>query len=439
MSLPQYTEYRASGMNWLNHVPVHWSAVRLKTILCETDERAGERQAELLGLSKSLGVISRAQLEQGAAESDDYSKYKLVYPGQLVMNKMQAWNGVFGLSRNFGKVSPDYATFQFQKPEVSQYMSLLFRTDIMAGVFFTRCRGMGTAFLRINTGDFLDVKVPLPPLSEVQSIVAFLDSETGKIDTLIAEQEKLLTLVAEKRQATISHAVTRGLNPNVPMKDSGLPWLGEVPKHWEVKRLKHVSPKITVGIVVEPSKYYVENGVPALRSLNVRPGKVIADELVFISAQANDELCKSRLSEGDLVSVRTGQPGTTAVIPTELDGCNCIDLIIIRKPTDACEFFLCWFLSASAAIKQFEEGSGGAIQQHFNISMAANLTVPLPPLEEQREIVKFLDSETTKLDFLKSEAERAIALLKERRGALIAAAVTGKIDVRNAVPEELAA
>ncbi|MBK6511264.1 MAG: hypothetical protein IPG06_18740 [Haliea sp.] len=154
----------------------------------------------------------------------------------------------------------------------------------------------------------------------------------------------------------------------MPMKDSGVELLGEVPAHWEVLRLKNVSPEITVGIVVEPSKYYVDEGVPALRSLNVKPGYISKDQLVYISPEANEVLSKSKIYAGDLVAVRSGQPGTTAVVPKDLDRSNCIDLIIIRKPIGGCEKFLCWYLASDCAIRQFSEGSGGAIQQHFNIS-----------------------------------------------------------------------
>jgi len=209
-----------------------------------------------------------------------------------------------------------------------------------------------------------------------------------------------------------------------------VPWLGEVPAHWEINRLKSISPQITVGIVVEPSKYYVGSGVPALRSLNVAPGRVIEDNFVFISAESNDLLSKSRLRAGDLVSVRSGQTGTTAVVPENLNGCNCIDLIIIRKPRDDSEQFLCWFLGSDAAIQQFSSGSGGAIQQHFNIGTAMNLQIARPPRKEQDAIVKFLEIESDKIESLHRASEHSINLLQERRSALIAAAVTGQIDVR---------
>lgn len=440
MSLPRFPAYRDSGVEWLTQLPVHWQMPRLKTLLRETDERVGDREAELLGLSKSLGVVSRAQLEQGAAESNDYGKYKLVYSGQLVMNKMQAWNGVFGLSRHFGKVSPDYATFEFLEPGYNQYLSLMFSTDIMAGVFFTRCRGMGTAFLRINTGDFLDIKVPLPPISEAQSIVAFLLRETKKIDALVAEHEKLLALLAEKRQATISHAVTRGLDPGAPMKDSGVAWLGEVPGHWVVAPLKRHWAVIDCKHVTAE---FVDEGVP-LASIREVQGKYVSLE----NAKQTTDYFYEQLIEGDrkpvpqdLIFSRNATVGEVAQVtehhPNFAMG---QDVCLLRKMGDRYSSdYLQAVIRSGVVVEQLKNIMVGSTFKRVNVEEIRSLIVPMPPESEQLEIAKFIDSEATKLDKLKSEAERTIDLLKERRSALIAAAVTGKIDVRSAVNEELAA
>ncbi|MFE8604831.1 restriction endonuclease subunit S domain-containing protein [Archangium violaceum] len=207
-------------------------------------------------------------------------------------------------------------------------------------------------------------------------------------------------------------------------KDSSVEWLGEVPSHWEIKKLKHVSPELTVGIVVEPSRLYAEEGVPALRSLNVKAGAISLDNLVFITQAGHEFHSKSRLRAGDIVAVRTGQPGASAVVPQELDGCNCIDLIVIRRPTIGSEQFLCWYLGSEPALLQFSIGSGGAIQQHFNISTAAELIVAVPPLAEQTAIAAFIGRETGKIDALVAEQRRLIELLNEKRQAVISHAVT---------------
>jgi type I restriction enzyme S subunit len=250
----------------------------------------------------------------------------------------------------------------------------------------------------------------------------------------------LIERLKEKRAALISRTVTRGLPPDAAtaagldphprLKPSGVEWLGDIPEHWDVKALKHLSPQITVDIVIEPSQYYEEDGVPALRSLNVRPNVLMESDLVYISVESNELLRKSMLFKGDLVTVRSGQPGTTAVVDGRFEGANCIDLIITRKPRVASEFYASYFLNSEAAKTQFSMGSGGAIQQHFNVGTAKNLLFAIPSVKEQEAIVRHLDEEVAKIGEMHGKVETAIDRLQEYRSALITAAVTGKIDVR---------
>jgi type I restriction enzyme S subunit len=291
----------------------------------------------------------------------------------------------------------------------------------------------------VNGEKYANLVLPVPPLPEQRGIADYLDRETARLDALVAAKERVLRLLAEKRRALITRAVTRGLpskaaakaglDPHAPLRESGIPWLGEIPAYWAAKRLKFISPEITVGIVVTPAKYYESAGVPCLRSLNVREEGLTDSELVYISDESNALLEKSQVFSGDLVAVRSGQPGTTAVVDGRFDGANCIDLIIIRRSHACVAAFLAHFLNSQPAKMQFLSGSGGAIQQHFNIETAKDLVAPVPPLEEQRAIVAHIATETAKLDAMRAATERTIALLKERRAALIAAAVTGKIDV----------
>ena len=286
---------------------------------------------------------------------------------------------------------------------------------------------VGVSYPAISAWDLGNIAVPIRSLPEQRAIANYLDRETARIDALIAEKEHLLSLLAEKRRTLITQAVTRGLNPNAPMRDSGVEWLGEIPKHWELKRLKFISPEITVGIVVTPAKYYEDSGVPCLRSLNVKETGLTNTDLVYISPESNELLSKSKVFTGDLVAVRSGQPGTTATVDERFDGANCMDLIIIRHAPLFDSHFLAYFLNSEVALIQFSEGSEGAIQQHFNIETAKDLLIPLPPLSEQRTIVSMIAVEAAKLGTLKQAAKRAIDLLHDRRAALISAAVTGQI------------
>ncbi len=434
MSFPKYESYKDSGIEWLGQIPSHWTVEAIKWLspvlrgasprpiddpryFDESGEYAWVRIADV---SSSDGVLENTT--QRLSDLGSSLSVKLE-PGSLFIS-IAGTVGKPCISAIKSCIHDGFVYF----PRLKLPAAFLFRI-FESGSCYAGLGKWGTQ-LNLNTDTIGSIRIAVPPLVEVDEIVAFLDRETAKIDALVEEQKRLIELLKEKRQAVISHAVTKGLDPNVPMKDSGVEWLGPVPAHWEVKRLKFLTPQITVGIVVEPSKYYVDVGVPALRSLNVRPGRIDAEGLVYISKEANDLLAKSQIRAGDLVAVRSGQPGTTAVVPDYFEGANCIDLIIIRRPILGSEWYLCWYLASDFAVRQFTEGAGGAIQQHFNIGTAMNLLVAVPPPDEQSAIAHFLRQEAGDFDRLVEEANRTVALLQERRSALISAVVTGKIDVR---------
>ena len=436
-----YPAYKNSGVEWLGEVPVHWDLTKLKHLASFSGGGTPSRDNPAFWNGKIPWVSPKdmkAELIEVAEEfiTDEGllgSSTSLVPPGRVLM---VVRSGIL-------KHTIPVATNKVAVALNQDMKALAFKNRATHRFFLRWVQGLNDELLlawskqgatveSIEQAYFAETVVPLPSDTEQVAIATFLDRETTKLDTLIATQEKLIELLQEKRQALISHAVNKGLIPDVPMKDSGVKWVGKVPEHWEIKRLKQLSPQITVGIVVEPSKYYVDKGIPALRSLNIFPGHISLENVVYISPESNQQLSKSILRTGDLVAVRSGQPGTTAIIPVELDGINCIDLIIIRSPENVSSLYLCWFMNSDGSQHQFNEGAGGAIQQHFNIGMAMNIAVPCPPQEEQVKITTFLDRETTKLDTLIAKSRRSIDLMREHRTALISAAVTGKIDVREA-------
>lgn len=432
-------------MEWVAEVPEHWNTGRLRWLSTRyaggTPDKANlEYWADGTIPWINSGAVNQAFItepsEYISEQGFESSSARWIPKGALV-------TALAGQGKTKGMVAQLGIRTTCNQSMAAIVPSLKFDSRFLywwLSSNYQRIRNMAGGDLRdgLNLELLGDIQCPLPSVAEQQAIATLLDSETARMDALIAEQQRLIELLKEKRQAFISHAVTKGLNQAAPMKSSGVEWFGEVPAHWEVRRLRHVSPEITVGIVVEPSKYYVEEGVPALRSLNIRPGSITLDGLVFISSESNAQLSKSKLRSGDLVAVRSGQPGTTAVVPQELDGCNCIDLIIIRKPSAGSERFLSWFLGSDAATVQFSIGTAGAIQQHFNVGTAMDLLVTVPPSDEQHAVAAFLDQEGAKFDALIAEAERSTALLQERHTALVFAAVTGEIDVFGAAGAEAA-
>jgi len=279
--------------------------------------------------------------------------------------------------------------------------------------------------------------VPLPTASERATITSFLDREAAKIDSLVAEQEQLITVLKEKRQAVISHAVTKGLDPSVPMKDSGVEWLGEVPAHWSTGHLTRVADRIVVGIAEAATHAYADEGVPILRSTNIRAGR-ITGEILYVDSNFAKERGSKEISAGDLVTVRTGNAGVTAVIPEELDGCQCFTMLITTLLDGNSPDFYCYWMNSIAAQHYFALEGWGTAQVNISVPILKALPIPIPPTTEQVAIVSFLNQEIQRLDELTSEAESVIKILRERRSALISAAVTGQIDVRGLANQEAA-
>jgi type I restriction enzyme S subunit len=200
-------------------------------------------------------------------------------------------------------------------------------------------------------------------------------------------KKKIIALLNEQKRVIINQSVTRGLDHNVPLKPSAIPWIGDIRKHRNLKRLKYISPQITVGIVIQPARLYVQRGVPCLRSLNISSGKIDTKNLVFISLESHRANSKSQLFKGDVVIVRTGRAGVSVVVDEAHDDSNCIDLLIVRRTPILKSEYLVTYLQSSAAISDVEFNSVGAIQAHYNKATLANLMVPHPEPEEQQAIL----------------------------------------------------
>jgi len=297
----------------------------------------------------------------------------------------------------------------------------------------------GATFRSLNLEPLAETLVPEPPLFEQTTIAAFLDRETAKIDALVDEQKRLIELLKEKRRAVISHAVTKGLNPDSPMKDSGIEWLGEVPAHWEVRSISSISTKITNGYVGPTRDILVDAGVRYLQSLHIKGNKILFETPYYVTDCWSQEHAKSILQRGDVLVVQTGDIGQVAVVSDEFVGCNCHALIIISPVHEVVlGDWISWVLNSSYGLNSLLAIQTGALHPHLNCRNVKTVVVPVPELEEQALLVQYIQSELPRLDELILAAEHMTSILHERRAALIAAAVTGKIDVRKIVEEEAA-
>ncbi|WP_371039453.1 restriction endonuclease subunit S, partial [Rhodosalinus sp. FB01] len=249
-----------------------------------------------------------------------------------------------------------------------------------------------------------DLVLAFPPLPEQRAIAAFLDRETGKIDALVEEQRRLIALLKEKRQAVISHAVTKTLDPTAPMKDSGVKWLGEIPAHWSVRGINSVSTKITNGYVGPTRDILRDEGVRYLQSLHIKRNQIIFDRPYYVDGEWSDGHSKSILKAEDVLIVQTGDIGQVAVVPPEFEGCNCHALIIVSPIlSEVTGRWMSWVLTSEFGQNSLRSIQTGALHPHLNCGNVKFLALPIPPLEEQEVTIQFLTGELEKMDALISE------------------------------------
>jgi type I restriction enzyme S subunit len=298
-------------------------------------------------------------------------------------------------------------------------------------------RGKLGTQLNLNTDTIGDIRIGVPPLDELQTINLFLDRETAKIDALIAEQERLIALLKEKRQAVISHAVTKGLDPNASMRDSGIKWLGEVPAHWEIRPLKHLVSCASGGTPSKDNPAYWNGDLPWASAKDLK-ADVLKDTADHISEWAiRDGVANLEPSGSVLVLVRGMMLARTfPVVLTKVPMAINQDLKALRGGRDLQSEFLAWHLRGTEpeSLSRIDEAGHGT--KALRMEAWTSLRLCVPPRREQDAIAALLDLETANIDELCAEAEAAISLLQERRSALISAAVTGKIDVRKLAPAE---
>ncbi|MHA3887623.1 restriction endonuclease subunit S [Stutzerimonas degradans] len=409
-----YPTYKDSGVEWLGMVPEHWTIGPYKaTIQIENGSDYKEVEAD-----DGYPVI-------GSGGPFAYSS-KLMYDGESVLlgrkgtiDKPLYVNGAFW--------AVDTMYWSIIKPGAHGRFAYYIATTIPFDLYSTN-----TALPSMTKSVLGSHVVAFPGFEEQQTIAGHLDRETARIDALIEKKTRFIELLREKRQALITHAVTKGLNPNVNMKDSGVEWLGEVPEHWDVGVASRIATRTVVGIAEAATHAYADSGTPILRSTNIRPYKIIG-EILHVNAEFADDRDTKLIHAGDLITVRTGNAGVTAVVPPELEGCQCFTMLVTTLKDGMQPDYYCYWMNSAAAVHYFSIEGWGTAQVNISVPILKSLPVPIPPTDEQKRVVDFLHRETQRLDTLLANTERSIDLLKERRAALITAAVTGQIDLREAV------
>lgn len=421
MSFPRYSKYKASGVEWLGNVPEGWEVKPLKRNMRLLTEKT-DRRDHPVGLENIEGWSGRFILTETAFEGEGIA----FDAGDILFGKLRPYLAKAYLAQSSGEAVGD---FHVMRPAAG-IEARFAQYQILSREFIAIVDGstFGTKMPRASWEFVGGMKVTLPPLPEQTAIAEFLDRETAKIDELVAEQRRLMELLKEKRQAIISHAVTKGLNPHAPMKPSGIEWLGDVPELWACGSLGYFSLLSTGATPDRGNERYWNGDIPWVKTGEINYSTIMSTE-ENISQDGFESSAVSIAPSGTLLMALYGQGvtrGRVAIlgIPAAFNQA----CAAIQPDRRVNVFFLHAFFEF--AYEFIREIGNETTQMNLNLNFVKKTMILVPPLSEQLQIIEFLRSATNAIDLLMAETQRSIELLKERRSALISVAVTGQIDVR---------
>lgn len=424
--LKPYPAYQDVASPWIGRFPSHWKVRRAKSFLREVDERSVTGDEELLSVSHKTGVTPRREKNVTMFLAESNVGHKVCRPADIVVNTMWAWMAAVGVSRGTGIVSPSYAVYRPRRARTFEprYLDALLRTPQYRSEYVSRSKGITTSRLRLYPDAFLAIPLPCPDASEQAAIVRFLDHADRRVRRYIRVKQQLIKLLEEQKQVIIHQAVTRGLDPNVRLKPSGVEWLGDVPAHWQTARCKHLFAEVDLR---SPSGS--EQHLSMSQRLGLVPSEQVENRTLVSESYAGGKLCRP----GDLVLNRLkAHLGVFAV--SRDDGVISPDYTVLR-PTGALpvEFFES-LLRSQACRGELRRRVKGIVEGFWRLYTDDfyTITLPVPPLNERAEIVTRLEASTAAIRTTISTTEHEIALLHEFHTRLVADVVTGQLDVREA-------
>jgi type I restriction enzyme S subunit len=439
-----YPEYKESGLPWLQRFPAHWVIKRGKSYMTCVDERSKEGKEELLTVSSAYGVIPRNSAKVTMFKAKSYAGYKLCWPGDLVINSLWAWGGGLGVSRHHGIISTAYSVYR-PRPSAQihpRFLHELVRSSAFNWELQVRSKGIWISRLQLTDQSFLDAPIPLPPPAEQAAIVRFLDHWNGRLEKAIRSKRRVIALLQEQKQAIIHRAVTRGLDPNVKLKDSGIPWLGDIPEHWEASRVKHCvtpieqgwSPQCDAQPADDNEWGVLKVGCVNKESFRSEQNKKLPEALkIATDLEIKDgDILVSRANTRELLGLAAlaDNPRPKLIL--------CDKLFRFRVRADILSpKFLVLALRSKPSRAQIESSTNGASSSMQNIGQGVlkNLWISTPSVSEQASIVSQITVDTEPLTTAIARYEREITLLREYRTRLTADVVTGKLDVRAAAAQ----
>ena len=428
-----YPEYKASEVAWLGQMPAHWGLLKTKRIFDRVQRPVRPEDGIVTAFRDGQVTLRSNRRMDGFTNAAKEIGYQGVRKGDLLVHAMDGFAGAIGVSDSDGKCSP-VCSVCVPKETASldvHYYGYLVRQLAVTDFITSLAKGIRERSTEFRFSEFAILPLTVPPLDEQTQIAKFLDYETAKIDALVAKQQQLIALLQEKRQAVISHAVTKGLNPAAPLRDSGVEWLGDVPAHWTVTKVRNRY-EVQLGKMLKQSQITGESLNPYLSVFDVQWGQINVSDLSQMDFDIREQE-KYRLQPGDLIVNEGGSyVGRSAIWQGELENCFYQKALHRMRPLSKEDTtrFLYYVMMFATKKGVFVAGGNQTTIDHLTASQLNNYKFPFPPIAEQIQIASHLDDINLKFERLISKAEAAVELLQERRTALIAAAVTGKIDVR---------
>jgi type I restriction enzyme, S subunit len=432
-NLQPYPKMKDSGLRWLGNIPDHWDVKRGKSLFRCIDVRSPTGEEELLTVSSERGIVPRSSAKVTMFKAESYVGYKLCWPGDLVINSLWAWGRGLGVSRHHGIVSSAYGVYRLRDPytEYFSYIHELVRSTPFNWELQVRSKGIWISRLQLTDESFLGAPFPVPPVDEQAAIVRFLEYADQRIRRYIRTKQKLIKLLEEQKQAIIHQAVTRGLDPNVPFKDSGVEWLGNVPEHWQVVKLGYRFRCTSGSTPSRGANGFYNGGIPWIKTGELRGAEIYSSN-ENITKAALAACSMSLLPVDTLLVAMYGQGqtrGRTGLLKIEATTNQACLAILPNSKSAIPKYLQYWFIAQYPQLRYISD-SRNATQPNLNGQMIKDLRLSLPPLKEQSDIVESIKIRTEKLQVTINQANAEIDFLLEYRTRLIADVVTGKLDVR---------
>ena len=425
-----YPAYKDSGVEWIGQVPEHWKVARVKRLASLRNERRNDVSTDTIyiGLEDVEAGSGQYKPTNGSSRQSEDSTVGIFYEGDVLYGKLRPYLRKAIITEMAGCCSTEFLVLRAEKTEPRWLQEWLLTPDVTHQIV-SGCEG--AKMPRADWGHIGSIEVVYPDQPEQAKILTSLDRETARIDALIEKKTRFIELLNEKRQALITHAVTKGLDPNVKMKDSGIEWIGQVPEHWEVKPFKYIlSAPMSYG-ANESAESDDPNHPRYIRITDLTENGILREDT--FKTLPWDKAYSYLLSDGDILLARSGATVGKSFLYRETNGAACFAGYLIKASCDEEKALPKYIYAYLQSHSYWEYISGSNIQstiQNVSAEKYSSMVLPVPQREEQATIVATLDRETARIDALISKAEQSITLLKERRAAFITAAVTGQIDLR---------